>query len=79
LLFLVAASVIGAFLRYHNFRLVVDRETFRSTGGLLTRHEHAVNFAKIQSVLASQNPVLRLFGRFRLSAKKASSITFVQE
>ena len=73
LLFLVAASVVGAFLRYHNFRLVVDRETFRSTGGLLTRHEHAVNFAKIQSVLASQNPVLRLFGRFRLSAKKASS------
>jgi len=71
--FLVAASVVGAFLRYHNFRLVVDRETFRSTGGLFTRHEHSVQFAKIQSVLATQNPVLRMFGRFKLSAKKASS------
>ena len=73
LLFLVAASIVGAFLRYHNFELVADRESFRSTGGLLTRHEHAVKFAKIQSLLATQNPVLRLFGRFRLSAKKASS------
>jgi putative membrane protein len=73
LLFLTIASIIGAFLRYHNFQLVTDRETFRSTGGLLTRHEHAVSFTKIQSVLASQNPILRLFGRFRLSAKKASS------
>ena len=73
LLLLVVASVVGAFLRYHNFQLVADRETFRSTGGLLTHHEHAVSFAKIQSVLASQNPVQRLFGRFRLTAKKASS------
>jgi putative membrane protein len=73
LLLLVVASVVGAFLRYHKFRLVTDRQTFRSTGGLVTRHEHSVSFAKIQSVLASQNPVLRLFGRFRLTAKKASS------
>ena len=73
LLFLVAASIVGALLLYHNFELVADRESFRSTGGLLTRHEHAVKFAKIQSLLATQNPVLRLFGRFRLSAKKASS------
>ena len=45
LLLLVVASVVGAFLRYHNFQLVADRETFRSTGGLLTHHEHAVSFA----------------------------------
>ena len=71
--FLVAASVIGAFLRYHNFELVTDKDVLRSSGGLLTRHEHSVNFAKIQSVFASQNPVLRMFGRFRLSARQASS------
>jgi putative membrane protein len=73
LLLLAVASVIGAFLRYHNFALVADNDVLRSTGGLLTRHEHSINFAKIQSVYASQNPVLRLFGRLRLSARQASS------
>jgi len=73
LLFLAAASIIGAFLRYHNFALVTDKDVLRSTGGLLTRHEHSVSFAKIQSVYATQNPVLRWFGRLRLSARQASS------
>ena len=45
----------------------------RSTGGLLTRHEHSVNLAKIQSLQAMQHPILKLFGRFRLRAKQASS------
>jgi putative membrane protein len=73
LLFLVIASVIGAILRYHNFTLVADDDVLRSTGGLLTRHEHAINLAKIQTLEARQNPMLRLFRRFRLRAKQASS------
>jgi putative membrane protein len=73
LLFLAAASVVGAFLRYHNFELCAESDVIRSTGGLLTRHEHSVKLAKIQSLRAIQNPVLRLFGRFRLRAKQASS------
>jgi len=71
--FMVAASIIGAFLRYHNFVLVSGSDVLRSTGGLLTRHEYSINFAKIQSVFATQNPALRLFGRLRLRAKQASS------
>ena len=73
LLSLVAASIIGAFLRYHNFTLVSDKDVLRSTGGLLTRHEHSVNFTKVQSVFSTQNPVMRIFRRFRLRAKQASS------
>ena len=73
LTFMVLASIIGAFLRYHNYVLVSGSSVLRSTGGLLTRHEHSVNFAKIQSVLATQNPALRLFGRLRLRANQASS------
>jgi uncharacterized membrane protein YdbT with pleckstrin-like domain len=73
LLSLVAASIIGAFLRYHNFILVSDKDVLRSTGGLLTRHEHSVNFAKVQSVFSTQNPVMRIFRRFRLRATQASS------
>jgi putative membrane protein len=72
-LFLVAASIAGAFLRYHRFRLLEQNGVFRSTGGLLTRHEHSVNLTKIQSLEARQNPVLRLFRRFRIKAKQASS------
>ena len=73
ILFLVAASIAGAFLRYHRFRLTKQGGVFRSTGGLLTRHEHSLNLTKIQSFEARQNPVLRLFKRFRLRAKQASS------
>ena len=73
LLLLAAASIIGAFLRYHGFVLRADSDVIRSTGGLLTRHEHSVNLEKIQSLRAMQNPILRIFGRFRLRAKQASS------
>jgi putative membrane protein len=73
LLMLALASIIGAFFRYHRFELQAENKVLRSIGGLLTRHEHSVNLAKIQSLRAIQNPVLRLFGRFRLRAKQASS------
>ena len=73
LLFLAAASILGAFLRYHRFELVMANNVLRSVGGLLTRHEHSVNLTKIQSLSSVQNPVLRLFRRFRLRAKQASS------
>ena len=73
LLFLGAASIIGAFLRYHKFELVADNDILRSTGGLLTRHEHSINLAKIQTVVASQGIMLRLFGRFRLKTRQATS------
>ena len=73
LLILVATSIIGAFLRYHRFRLVTDNNVLRSTGGLLTRHEHSINLAKIQTVVASQNVMLRLFQHFRLRVNQASS------
>ena len=73
LTFMLVASIIGAFLRYHKFVLVADNDVLRSNAGLLTRHEHSVNFAKIQSVYATQNPALRLFKRLELRAKQASS------
>ena len=73
LVFLMIASIVGAFLRYHNFVLYSGGDVLRSTGGFLTRHEHSVNFAKIQALFSIQNPMLRLFGRLRLHAKQASS------
>ncbi len=72
-LILMIASILGAFLRYHRFTLIQDDDTLRSTSGLLTRHEHSINLAKIQSLEARQNLMLRLFRRFRMRAKQASS------
>ena len=71
--FLTLVSIAGAFLRYHKFELKTDGEQLRSTGGLLTRHEHAMQIGKIQSLHLTQNIAHRLFGRFRLHAKQAAS------
>jgi len=73
ILFLMIASILGAFLRYYNFNLVAEDDVLRSTGGLFTRHEHSINLAKVQTLEARQNPMLRVFKRFRVRAKQASS------
>jgi putative membrane protein len=75
LLLLMAASIAGAFLRYHGYILTADGEVLRSTGGLLTRHEQAVNRTKIQSLQVIQNLMLLAFRRSRLRAKQATSGT----
>ena len=72
-LLLLVASIIGAFLRFHRYRLAESDDVFQSVGGLLTRHEHSINRAKIQSVVTAQNVIQRLFNRFRISARQASS------
>jgi putative membrane protein len=73
LILLFSVSIAGAFLRFHRFELIADEDVLRSTGGLLTRHEHSVNRSKVQSLHASQHVVLRLFRRFHLKARQASS------
>lgn len=70
---LLAASIVGAFLRFHRYRLKESNDVYQSTGGLLTRHVHSINRAKIQTLVITQNIVLRIFGRFRLNARQASS------
>jgi len=70
---LMVASIVGAFLRYHRFELLIEGNVLRSTGGLLTRHEHSTDLNKIQTLVANQNVMLRWFRRFRLHAKQASS------
>lgn len=73
LLLLMLASIAGAFLRYHRFKLIADEIVLRSNGGLLTQHEHSIGFSKIQSVVINQNIILGIFKRFRMRAKQASS------
>jgi putative membrane protein len=74
-LFLIFAiiSIAAAFLRYHNFELYLDGSTLRSHGGLLTRHEHSMDLAKIQTLRLQQGIVQIWMQRFSLAARQATS------
>jgi len=66
-------SIAAAFWRYYRFELKFDGKTLQSTGGLTTRHQVSTNTAKVQRIRLSQGALLRLFGRFRLTAYQAAS------
>ncbi len=72
-IFVKTISVIGAVLRYHGYDLVADKRVLRAKGGLLTRHENSIGFAKIQTVNLNQGLILRLFRRYTLRARQAAS------
>lgn len=69
----ILVSIAAAFLRYHNFELVLDGRTLRSHGGLLTRHEHSMDLGKIQTLRLQQSIVQRWLKRYRMSARQAVS------
>ena len=73
ILLLYIISIVGSFIRYHGFTVTAGDARLRSTGGLLTRHEHSINKAKVQSVVIIQPAALRLFRRFRLRVRQISS------
>ena len=70
---LASISVAAAVLRYHGFVLFLDGDTLRSHGGLLTRHEVAMNLGKIQTLRLEQGVIMRWFDRYRLSGRQARS------
>ena len=72
-LMFAVASVAIAFLRFHRYQLFVDDGSLLSRAGLLTRREQSLEQDKIQSARAGQGLLLRMFGRYQLSLRKASS------
>ena len=70
---LLLTSVVAAFLRFHDFHLFLNGRTLRSTGGLLTRHEHSMDLGKIQTLRLQQGIVQRWLGRYRMTARQAVS------
>jgi len=70
---LVTVSIAAAFLRYHNFELILDGRTLRSHGGLLTRHEHSMDLEKIQTVRLQQGIVQSRLRRFKMTLRQAIS------
>ncbi len=72
---LLLGSIVAAFLRYHNFTLYFEGGRLRSVGGLLTRHEAAMEPGKIQLARISQSIVMGWFRRIRIVLRQASSRT----
>lgn len=70
---LILLSIAAAFLRYHNFELFLDGRTLRSTCGLLTLHEHAMDLQKIQTLQLRQGIVQTWLGRFTMTARQTIS------
>lgn len=74
LLFVFAiVSVAAAFLRFHNFKLILDGRTLRSNGGLLTRHQHSMDLEKIQTLRLQQGIVQSCLKRYKMTARQAIS------
>lgn len=73
LLLLPLISVAGALLRHHGYRLSVDGETYRKSGGLISRHEESLKRHKIQAVVWKQNFVARCFSRTNLYLRVVSA------
>ena len=73
ILLFVVVSIAAAFLRYHNFQLFLDGRTLHSHAGLVTAHEHSMELGKIQTLRLQQGIVQRLLGRYRFTARQATS------
>lgn len=73
LVLLALISIFAAFLRFHNFELWLEGSSLRSQGGLLTRHEHAMDLGKIQTLSLRQGIVQRWQKRLRMTAHQALS------
>jgi putative membrane protein len=71
---LAVASIAAAFLRYHNFEFAHGSARLHSEGGLLTRHTNSMDTSKIQRLQFDQSMLLRLFGRWRVRFRQASSV-----
>ncbi|MDZ7769642.1 MAG: PH domain-containing protein [Woeseiaceae bacterium] len=76
---LASGSVVAAFLRLHDFRVTLDGRRLQTVGGLLTRHQASMSVNKVQRVRMTQNIVLRLFKRYRLTARQISSASNKKE
>lgn len=66
-------SIAAAFLRFHNFNLLLDGRTLRSNGGLLTRHEHSMDLEKIQTLRLQQGIVRTWLKCYKMTARQAIS------
>lgn len=67
LIAVVLIAVAVAFLRYYDFTLWRGPAAYRSSAGLLSQREVAVQFSRIQRVVLVQTPLARCFRRYRLT------------
>jgi putative membrane protein len=72
-LLLPLISVLGALFRHYGYELGVEGETYRKSGGLLTRHDESMKRHKIQALVLKQNFAALFFKRINMQLRVASA------
>lgn len=72
-LLLPLISVLGALFRHYGYNLSVEGETYRKSGGLLTRHDESLKRHKIQALVLKQNFAALFFKRSNMQLRVASA------
>lgn len=72
-LLLPLVSVLGALFRHYGYELSVEGETYRKSGGLLTRHDESMKQHKIQALVLKQNFAALFFKRSNMQLRVASA------
>ncbi len=73
LFFSLIVAVVYSFVRYFNFSLTVSNGDLLISHGLFEKKKQTIPIKRIQSFLLAKNPILALFGQFRLFIESAGS------
>lgn len=73
LFFSLIVAVGYSFIRYFNFSLTITNGDLLISHGLFEKKKQTIPIKRIQSFLLIKNPVLALFGQFRLFIESAGS------
>jgi putative membrane protein len=72
LLLLTLISVIGAMLKFYNYRLTLSDGTLKRESGLINTHEESLNLSKVQAISRSSNFIGKWLGCENLICRKTS-------
>lgn len=73
LFFSLIVAVVYSFIRYFNFSLTITNGDLLISHGLFEKKKQTIPIKRIQSFLLTKNPVLALFGQFRLFIESAGT------
>ena len=73
-LLITSASVLGAFIRYHNFELYDSEDKLVRVAGLLERRSTTLTKIKVQSIWIKQNLIARLLNRVSIQYRQVGVV-----
>ena len=73
IIFYLTLSIFGAIFTFFDFKINHENNKFHKSAGLLTKKEEMLSEVKIQSIIVRQSIINKLFKRFTIKVKQASS------